>query len=469
MNLKRQGRQISVTKGDLFWHIIKSVCGRVIYRHSIKRNKDSRILVILHLYYMDLWPSIKRYLDNLSSYQYDLVVTYVTGHYDLETLNDVCIYKKNVRLVEYENKGFDIGGFIDVLSSTKLDDYDIIFKLQSKGVGRDFIYVYDQVFKKADWFLNLFDGILGEFSLHRAINRLTQNSKIGIVASANLIVQDPPHKRYFTSVKASSLGIPIHELYHYVAGSCFAIKASLLSCIQKLHLNIDNFEPTKRGTFSLAHVMERLICACVEPQGYTISGISVPHPLYIIEKRYHRSISALRLLEDDRFIVDYDFFYKAMEMFPVFSYEIKPIKLGDLRRYWKDNLYFLKDCSPYAYIQGNVERYEQYIIANSEESDFRMSRERFDNLINSLEENGPDPKQLPIICAQDNTIWDGLHRSCWLLSKYGEEHIIPVVYLHAPVWYKPINPSSINSIYYISKFAKIRRALFCKAARPFSW
>ena len=454
MNLKRKGRNYRTSGAAIRWHRIKAAFGRVLFRRSIKRNRDARILVVLHLFYMDAWPSIKRYLENLSPYRYDLVVTYITGHYDPAVLDKVREFKTDVKFAEYENKGYDIGGFIDILSKIDLRDYDIVYKLHSKGIGRDFIYIYDQVFKKADWFLNLFDGILGEINVHRAVNRLMNKPEVGLVASANLIVEDPPHKKAFTRSRAAELQIPIQENYHYVAGSCFAIQAPLLSCIQDLHLSIDSFESTKRGFFSIAHALERIVCACTEPQGKRLSGIPVQHPRYCLERRYNRSISAIRLLEDDRFTVDYDYFYKALEMYPVFSYEIKSIRLGDLRRYWEGKYYSLRDCSPFAYISGDKERYGQYAAENAKSSDFEMSPERFDGLIKSLEERGFDPKQLPLVCDVDNTIWDGLHRSCWLLAQYGEDHEIPVVYLHTNVWYPTSNPKI-----QLSAWEKLRRAL----------
>lgn len=448
---------------SIVWHHVKTICGKAIYYLSIKQNRDTRILVVLHLYYMDSWPFIKRYLENLSSYNYDLVVTYVYEHYDPLVLENVRDFKNDVFIKEYKNKGFDIGGFIDILSRYNLRDYDIVFKLHSKGIGRSSIFIYDQVFKKADWFLNLFDGILGEFSVHKAIKLLMKNSNIGLVASANLIVKDPLHKRSFTCAMATQLGVPIDEHYHFVAGSCFAIKAPLLSLIQGLHLTIDCFETTRRGVFSLAHALERIVCASVETQGYSLRGIHVQHPRYSLERRYRQSVSPLRLLDDDRFTIDYDYFYRALEMFPVFSYSIKTMRLGDIRRYWEGRYYSLRECPPYAYISGDIDSYEQYTKANVKNTAFEMSRERFDELIKSLEENGFDEKRLPIVCSLDNSIWDGQHRCCWLLSRFGEDYQIPIIYIEANPWY--LN----NAEPYNTRLTKLEMNVWKKIWRALSY
>ena len=200
MELKRKGRDYRSSRIQVFWHHMMRVIGRIIFSRSIKQNRDTRILVVCHLFYMDAWPAIKQYLENLSPYNYHLIVTYTTGHFDTAVLKAVREFRKDVHLVEYPNRGYDIGGFMDILTKTNLNDYDIVYKLHSKGVGRDFIFIYDQVFKKADWFLNLFDGILGEFSVHKTISILMHRPDSGLVASANLIVQDPPHKKDRKSV-----------------------------------------------------------------------------------------------------------------------------------------------------------------------------------------------------------------------------------------------------------------------------
>ena len=439
MRIKRKGRSYRSSGIQVLWHHVMALLGRGFLSRHIKQNSNARILVVCHLFYMDAWPYIMRYLENLSPYSYDLVITYITGHFDETVLDRIREFKADVRLKEYENKGFDIGAFIDILAGTDLKDYDIVYKLHSKGVGRKSIFIYDQVFKRADWFLNLFDGILGEFSVHKAVDILMHSSDSGIVASTNLIVQDPLHKRTFTLEKADQLCIPINKEYHFVAGSCFAIKASLLSPVQKLHLTIDSFESTHRGFFSLAHALERIVCASIETQGQSLAGIRVSHPHYYFERRYRRNISALRLLDDDRFSLDYDYFYKGLEMVPVFSYEIKPMKLGDIRRYWEGKYYNLKECSPYSYIQGDVERYKRYTEANLRTYGYDMSPKRFDMLIKSLEDKGFDEKMLPIVDAHYNTIRDGQHRCCWLIAKYGEDHVIPVLYLDTyPTHYKKL-------------------------------
>ncbi|MBR3502358.1 MAG: hypothetical protein IKO06_05585 [Alphaproteobacteria bacterium] len=395
----------------------------------IKQNKNKKILVILHLFYMDSWNSIKYYLQNLSPYKYDLIVTYTDDFYEQKLLDEIADFHINTKFYKYENRGFDIGPFIDIISKTDLNRYDIIYKLHSKGIERPFIYIYNQIFKYTDWFANLYKAILGEFSVHHAINILSKNTNIGIVAAENLIVEDPIHKKYFTQQIAKYLDLRIPDNYHYVAGSCFVIKSDLLNYVKKLNLTIKDFEKTSRGEFSFAHAMERIMFACIEDGNEKMYGISVRHPMYKSEVQKYEKISSLRLLKDKSFDLNYEFFYKCLEGKNIKSYEIKAMKLKEIKRNWFGKIYSLTQCSPYKYLKGDKLRYEKYTKINAELTSFKMSTERFDALIKSIEKNGFNTRYLPVVNANDNSIMDGLHRCSYLLNKYGENHKVKVLYL----------------------------------------
>ena len=392
-----------------------------------KKNKNARILVCLHLFYMHEWDVIREYLDNLSCYNYDLIVTCVEGMYDEETLDKVREYKPDVQIKIYENQGYDIGAFIDILNTIDLDNYDIVYKLHSKGWNRPFIYIYNQIFKYKDWFYNLFNGVLANMSVHIAVDKLLNDDKTGIVAADNLIINDPKHKQAFTKDIANKYGIQLKDNYKYIAGSCFAIKAQCLKQIQNLHITINDFEKTKRGTFSLAHAMERIVCACIEPNGYEFYGIAVNHPTYEEERKEREKNSALRLLDDDRFEIDYDFFYKNLELKNISSYRITTIKLKDVKRNWHRTTMSLTDVAPYKFLQnGNSEEYSKYCEKNNQENGYDMNVDKFQTLIDNITNNGFDSKKLPIINSE-NVILDGQHRSCVLLHKYGPEYEMPVL------------------------------------------
>lgn len=411
---------------------LESRIGALAYRKQIEKNKHARILVCLHLFYMQSWPVLAAYLSNLKPYNIDLVVTYVDGQYDKKTLREVKRSYPNAKLLKYPNSGFDIGSFIDVLNSIDLGQYDIVFKLHSKGIKRPFLFIYNQIFKYDDWFYNLFDGVLSGINTHRTIDKLMGDNKIGLVAAENLIVTDPLHKQHFTSVIAERLGVRINKEYHYNAGTCFAIRAKLLTPIQNLHLTINDFEGTRRGFFSLAHGMERLVCACIEPEGYIMDGNPTCHNVYKRQLRECQKYSASRMLHDPRFKLDYEFFYKALETKKLLNYEVIDMKLGDIQRRWQGEIIPLSETHPFKYLQGNIKQYNQYTRINKKRFGYSMTIDRFEELKESID-GGFDPMFMPVL-DETNCLRDGQHRSCILLHKYGPEHTIKVIRIYMGTW-----------------------------------
>lgn len=131
-----------------------------LHRSMIEKNKDAKILVILHLFYPMSWIEIKEYLDNLSCYHYELIVTVTNGMIPDAVIAQIRDFKPDVRIIECENKGFDVRPFMMAIQSVDLHKYDVVVKLQSKSTKRRWIFIYNQLFLRRDWFLDLFEGIL---------------------------------------------------------------------------------------------------------------------------------------------------------------------------------------------------------------------------------------------------------------------------------------------------------------------
>ena len=398
--------------------------GLTLDRAAIERNRDCRILVILHLFYDTAWPVIREYLENLAPYRFDLIVTVTEECIREKTVSEIRKRYPEAQIATCANRGFDIWPFVKALSLTDLDRYDVVFKLHSKGVSRPNIFIYDQIFKYSDWFFNLFDGVLGGRTVHRAIDLLMREG-VKLTAAENLIVHDPPHKESMVKKFCSERGLPFRENYCFVAGTCFAVRAEVLKPLQELKLTEADFPPTVRGEFSLAHGLERWLCFAA---GDAVRGIPVPHPTYDRELEERRRLSPLRMLEDPRFILDDEFFYHALETHIVTGYEVKRMKLKDIRRRKLNRtVCSLSDCEPFHYLNGDVGGYREYCENNRKVSGYEMSPEKFDALRASMEREY-DPRRMPVVQGPDHIIRDGQHRCCILLRKYGPEHEIDVVH-----------------------------------------
>lgn len=429
---------------------IPKYIGRLIYLPVIRKNKNKKILVIFHLYYMNSFKEIKYYLNNLSCYNYDLYVTYDKNNYDEKIINDIKEYKNDAILLPVENKGFDLAPFFYCINKINLNNYDIVFKIHSKGTFNRYNYIYNHLFFNRDWFLYLFNSILGPFNIHKTINKLTNKSKIGLVGAKNLLFSDTIDKKYFIKFQLEKLKIKIPEDYIFVAGTCFAEKASLLQNLKNINITNQHFQKKEKGYISLSHALERYICIDVIKQGHTLSGNNVNFfrqlrckPIEILLY----SFNGLRILKNSK-LKKYNFsnntLFKIFVNKIIFSYKLEEISLKNMTIIFPDEpykTYHISEIPPYKYLIDKEKYKSQYIAYFSENkrNDFpNISQEEFNtniistcceifnNFIQNIEKNGYDQLNL-IILDNNNNILDGLHRAAWLMYKYGENKKVTVL------------------------------------------
>lgn len=421
-------RKMKLTKVSALKKLINSLwrkVGRIAFAKEIEKNQNARIFVHLHLFYPMLWSDIKEYLKNLQSYNYDLYITHPLD-FDFKVIEDIKDFKPEAKIVAIENKGYDVGPFMEVLSNLNLDDYDIIYKLHSKRTNYGKVFMYSNLFKKADWYQYLFKGVLGSFNVHKTIDILMSDDKVGMVAAKNLITLDPSHKQNFVRSYVKELKLDFVEDYKFIAGTCLASKSQALKKLKNLGLKLDSFDMTQRGFFSLAHAMERILSIDVMAQGYEIYGMPVCLFKKWLRKRKEQKLisrSSTMLLKDKRFYIDDEFFYRGLESRQIKKYELLDLPLSKLRRHWTDGKYYkLNEVSPYKYLQGDKEEYLNYAKVHKNHPKLpNMTAERFDNLVKDIEEKGYDEKSV-IIVNKKNSILDGQHRACYLYHKYGGDY-----------------------------------------------
>lgn len=403
------------------------------YRDQIRKNQDCRILVILHLFYPESWTEIREYLQNLECYHWQLVVTFPKEKQkEIEQL-DIASFQTNTILMPLENLGYDVAPFLLALSGQDLSQYDIVIKIQSKGTGRH-IFIYDQLFWGRDWFVNLFEGILGASSVHKAIDCLMSDPKTAIVAAENLIVHDPSYKAHIVQEELSEKKIRIPDDYRFVAGTCFAASAAylqqFLQDIEPLYLKQEDFTmmDASRG-LSLAHLLERYLCIDAEQHGYRLQGIPVCRARRASRKPMEalcRALSSQRLLKLPYHIDEHYFLWQLDNQFVL--YKLRKMPLSGLSYFYPDPPQLLKIDSffPYRYLMGDKKAYEDYCRFHEKHGLPIMSPERYDALISSMEQNGYDQRNI-ILITEFDTILDGQHRACWLAYKYGIDYEIEML------------------------------------------
>lgn len=400
----------------------------------IRKNRDRRILVVLHLFYPESWKEIREYLLNFEGYSWDLCVTFpdcLAGSLEEKGIRaDILRINPQARLLPMENSGFDIGPFLAAVRQTDLSGYDAVFKLQSKGVKRIFIYIYRQLFFGRDWFLNLYEGTVGAAVIHRTIDRILNDPEIGMIGAKNLIVHDPSYKEALVVRRLREAGIQVEKGYSFLAGTCFAIKPTCLEAFRKLPFTPEDFAPvpSSRGV-SLAHALERYLCVPAQQGGMRIEGNDVQRLRRLcrrpLESLLHR-ISSERLLELPYRIDDEYFLWRLDNRFVRYRVRRMPLREIKYQMGPGEKILPLSEAYPYRYLQGDTAAYGEYCRLHEEKGYPAMTRERFEALIASLSEQGYDPAHI-ILVNELGIVRDGQHRACCLAHKYGLDHEIEVL------------------------------------------
>lgn len=348
-----------------------------------------RILVVLHLFYADLWPRVRGYLENLGAFDWDLTVTYPAGHLPPSALADVRAFRPDVRLLPCPNAGFDVGPFVAALNGTDLDAYDIVFKLQTKGCGKE-VYAYGQLFRGDDWFRDLFDGVLSKQNVGSVVTALTSGGYV-MAAAENLIVADSYDRQWLVHQQCRTLGLACREDYRFVAGTCLAVRSSALKPLQALNLAPNAFANSRRGEFSLGHALERIMCF---PAGGKFFRTPVARRDRATDiRRLRERNRRFDMLEDKRFRLNPNFLVKSLEAANVDAYDVVERRLGDLSFHGKPQCPF----------------------ADGGEGRCAWCRD------------SGDPLKLPVVDWDDDFVLEGCCRCRDLLERFGPDHRLRVV------------------------------------------
>lgn len=141
-----------------------------------------------------------------------------------------------------------------------------------------------------------------------------------------------------------------------------------------------------------------------------------------------------KLLKDTRIAIDETYIKTHIDYQYIYAYEIKRLRLSELKAFHygpAGGCWVRMDDEP-AYRQlkegGNVYKDAVDRLQRGYYDD-RHTVERFEELVDSLEQNGFEQKQMIIVKA-DLCIQDGKHRCAWLMSRNGADTEQNVLMLH---------------------------------------
>lgn len=236
-------------------------------------QSGKKILVIIHVYYIDQLDLIIQSLKNISL-PYDLYVT--IGAQDKQMVIDkLSAIKPDCHFVDVKNVGYDVWPFVKIINELDLSQYSYLIKLHTKRdmpgtapipLGNGFFVGPGSV-----WRDDLYEFIRTPEILQKCIDAL-DNGVVGMCCRYNVKHEMANHSGVIDMARES---YPDYICglrdYAFVAGTMFICRIEPIQLLKDMNIKEDLFaESDADHTMQFAHVIERTIGECVYKLGMII-------------------------------------------------------------------------------------------------------------------------------------------------------------------------------------------------------
>lgn len=247
--------------------------------YGLRKSPSVRLAVVVHLYYVDVWPDIKKRLETIDE-PYDLFVTLNGRDKDFNvTLSD-----KKIKIYSYilPNRGRDVLPFLFVLRRIQAAGYEYVLKLHSKKSPHRS--------DGSSWFEEVLDSLLPDTATVKSIYQHLEQPDTGMIGPKHHLVSLKRHmgsnahilKHLLSRVYNGHIAekvIAQPEKYPYFGGTMFWARLDALEGILKLQLMPDDFQ-SEHGQIdgTTAHAIERMlgaVCKLDDKKLYEVDGQGV--------------------------------------------------------------------------------------------------------------------------------------------------------------------------------------------------
>jgi len=229
----------------------------------------SKLLVHFHLFYHEQIDFFVEKLSNINSCDWDLVVTYLEENQ--ESFEKLKSLKPDVKLIQVENRGYDVWPFINIIKSTNLNEYDYVLKIHTKRK-----YSYFDKTESYDWRNNLVNILLGnKYLFFENLLWLSLHPQIGLICSKDYKMEcsqeGSPESTYLLEQELQKLKFNTLKR-EFCAGTMFFAKANIFKFLQSEEITKEDFscDIVSGSCGTLAHVYERLLYIAVTEFGKKI-------------------------------------------------------------------------------------------------------------------------------------------------------------------------------------------------------
>lgn len=258
------------------------------FRHQIRvanrelsKGGHSKGAIVLHLYYLEMWPYFRQKLDYLLTQGHlDLFVSVQQKDYQaLQGSIDKDLKDHTVVLLPFPNRGRDVLPFIYTYKLLRDHNYEYVLKIHSKKSP--------QRTDGADWAGQMFDRLITQDEKSfDSLRTIMTDKKTAIIGPKGSYVPLPTYYndnhpnilRLVAEIEGPDIARKLDEDkwdYGFFAGTMFWARISSIEGVMNAHLPMRHFiEEGGQLDGTVAHALERLFCVVPELNGYNMYEMS---------------------------------------------------------------------------------------------------------------------------------------------------------------------------------------------------
>ena len=224
-------------------------------------ENPQRFAVVLHLFYRELWHEFSHHLLQIDiPFQLIITTTESDGAFEDEVRSSF----PSAEIYVMENRGRDVGPFLELLRKGRLGDYPYVCKLHGKKSGDEGARaVLGTVWRRA----NILDLIGSPRQVQTIVDKFDNETDTGMIGSQRFRLPNDYQptdvawgkNKDETERLALKLGLKSEEIkLDFFAGTMFWIRQSVLESLRTLDAKIEDFPPEPGAVDGdLAHAFDR--------------------------------------------------------------------------------------------------------------------------------------------------------------------------------------------------------------------
>ncbi|TJW01448.1 MAG: rhamnan synthesis F [Mesorhizobium sp.] len=236
--------------------------GRPVQAPQRLPTSEPRIAVALHLHYVDLWPEFEALLEAIDR-PFQLILTLTRP--DAALTERVQARFRGAEILVYENRGRDVGPFIQLLHEGRLDSFDLVCKLHGKKSGLSGPrMLLGEIWRRAILFdligsRDVVDRIVAEFE-HSRETRMIGSRRFRLPNEWKREKAAWGENRAMVRNMLLTMGMSADSRLDFFAGTMFWVRRGALEPLKQLGLSLASFpDEASQQDGTLQHALERVL------------------------------------------------------------------------------------------------------------------------------------------------------------------------------------------------------------------